>query len=105
MPLPANLGLRVPQASRNGFTKAGRDFKSLSRSAFAQCSTLEDRPAAICASDVRGRLLRSFRDLSAAALRSGFFLLDSWTSVDSSEVSNWAVMLDLRSSCGCRLHF
>ena len=47
----------------------------------------------IWASDVRGRLFKSFNDFSAAALRSGFFLFDSWTRVESSEVSNCAVML------------
>ncbi len=52
-------------------------------------------PAVIWASDVRGRLFKSFNDFSAAALRSGFFLLDSWTRVESSEVSNCAVMLDI----------
>ena len=49
----------------------------------------------IWASDVRGRLFKSFNDFSAAALRSGFFLLDSWTRVESSEVSNCAVMLGM----------
>lgn len=52
-------------------------------------------PAVIWASDVRGRFFKSFNDFSAAALRSGFFLLDSWTRVESSEVSNCAVMLDM----------
>ena len=52
-------------------------------------------PAVIWASDVRGKLFKSFNDFSAAALRSGFFLLDSWTRVESSEVSNCAVILDI----------
>lgn len=52
-------------------------------------------PAVIWASDVRGRLFKSLNDFSAAALRSGFFLLDSWTRVESSEVSNCAVMLGM----------
>lgn len=52
-------------------------------------------PAVIWASDVRGRLFKSLNDFSAAALRSGFFLLDSWTRVESSAVSNCAVMLDM----------
>lgn len=31
-PLPANLGFRVPQASKKGLTNVGRHFKSLSKS-------------------------------------------------------------------------
>ncbi len=35
------------------------------------------------------------RDKERAALRSGLFLLDSCIRVDSSEVSSWAVMVNL----------
>ena len=34
------------------------------------------------------------RDHQLAALKSGFFLLDSCIKVDSSEVSNWAVIVN-----------
>ena len=45
--VPANFGLRVLQASKNGFTKAGRHFKSLSKSVSSRQIKDADRPAAI----------------------------------------------------------
>ncbi len=44
--LPAILGLRVLQASRNGRTKSGRHFKSLSRSVYITDQDRENGPAA-----------------------------------------------------------
>lgn len=45
--VPANFGLRVLQASKNGFTNTGRHFKSLSKSVFFRQLQDPDRPAAI----------------------------------------------------------
>lgn len=45
--VPANFGLRVLQASKNGFTKAGRHFRSLSKSVSSWMMKDADRPAAI----------------------------------------------------------
>ena len=66
--VPANFGLRVLHASKNGLTKTGRLFRSLSKSVYKQHLKSPDRPAAICASDVLGRALRSFNDFSAACI-------------------------------------
>ena len=66
--VPANFGLRVLQASKNGLKNTGRLFRSLSKSVCQQHLESPDRPAAICASDVLGRALRSFNDFSAACV-------------------------------------
>ena len=66
--VPANFGLRVLQASKNGLTNTGRLFRSLSKSVCQQHLKSPDRPAAICASDVLGRALRSYNDFSAACI-------------------------------------